>query len=53
MTTIRDDMEKACGPDYSRKGVFQDHNCWRCKSGELPCVKGNPRDCETLHARND
>jgi len=42
-------------PDYSREGVFQDHNCWRCKSGALPCIKGkgNERNCDTLHARND
>jgi hypothetical protein len=40
-------------PDYSRKGVFQDHNCYRCKNGTQPCIKANPRDCDTLHARND
>jgi len=40
-------------PDYSREGVFVDHNCWRCDSGKKPCIKGNPRDCDTLHARND
>ena len=40
-------------PDYSREGLFQTHNCWRCKSGTEPCVIGNPRDCENLHARND
>ena len=51
--------EKSCrdprDPDYSREGIFQDHNCWRCKSGALPCVKGkgNERNCDTLHARND
>jgi hypothetical protein len=40
-------------PDYSREGVFQDHNCYVCDSGKKPCVKDNPRDCDTLHARND
>lgn len=40
-------------PDYSRTGVFVDHNCWKCSSGEKPCVVGNPRSCEYLHARND
>lgn len=40
-------------PDYSRDGVFQTHNCWRCKDGTLPCPRGNPRQCENLHARND
>lgn len=42
-------------PDPSREGIFRDHNCWRCKDGALPCVKGKgrERDCDTLHARND
>jgi hypothetical protein len=41
-------------PDYSRQGVFQTHNCYRCKDGERACVRGgNPRQCEFLHARND
>lgn len=40
-------------PDYSRSGIFQDHNCYRCKNGEKPCVVGNPRQCEYPHARND
>ncbi len=40
-------------PDYSRSGVFINHNCWRCDSGRKPCIKNNPRDCDTLHARND
>jgi hypothetical protein len=40
-------------PDYSRPGIFADHNCWKCKDGKLPCAKGNPRSCENLHARND
>ena len=40
-------------PDYSREGVFVYHNCVRCDSGRLPCIKGNPRDCSTLRARND
>ena len=40
-------------PDYSRDGIFVYHNCWKCKSGEKPCVVGNPRQCEYPHARND
>lgn len=36
-----------------RPGIFNHHNCWRCHSGELPCVNGNPRGCEYPHARND
>lgn len=40
-------------PNYSRPVPFDYHNCWRCKDGENPCVKGNPRLCENLHARND
>lgn len=35
------------------QGIFRDHRCWKCNDGEKPCVKGNPRDCETLRARND
>lgn len=43
-------------PDPSREGVFRDHNCARCKSGAQPerCPNpGNPRNCDTLYARND
>ena len=36
-----------------RNGIFRDHNCWKCKSGEKPCVVNNPRKCEYPHARND
>lgn len=45
-------QERAMGPS-GRPGVFNDHNCWRCHSGELPCVNGNANRCEFLHARND
>lgn len=40
-------------PDPSRPGVFRDHNCWKCRDGQKPCVVGNPRNCENPHARND
>lgn len=40
-------------PDPSRPGIFRDHNCYRCKDGTQPCVKGNPNQCEYPHARND
>ena len=40
-------------PDPSREGIFRDHNCWKCHSGEKPCVVGNPRQCEYPRARND
>lgn len=42
-------------PDPRRFGEFRDHNCYRCKSGQIPCIKGvgNERDCASLHARND
>jgi DNA-binding transcriptional regulator YdaS (Cro superfamily) len=40
-------------PDPRRVGIFQTHNCSRCKDGALPCVRGQPRQCEYLHARND
>lgn len=41
--------------DPTKEGVFRNHNCYRCKDGALPCVKGkgNERDCSTLYARND
>ena len=41
------------GPDPTREGIFRNHNCWKCKSGEKPCVVGNPSHCEFPHARND
>ncbi len=40
-------------PDPTREGIFRSHNCSRCRHGEKPCVRGNPRQCEWLHARND
>ena len=40
-------------PDYSREGVFVTHYCWRCESGKKACAKASPRNCDTLHARND
>ncbi len=40
-------------PDHSRAGMFVYHNCWKCQSGEKPCVNGNPGRCEFPHARND
>ena len=36
-----------------RHGMFRDHNCARCRNGERACVRGNPRQCEFPHARND
>lgn len=40
-------------PDYSRSGIFRDHNCYRCQDGRKPCVNGKPNLCEYPHARND
>src|SRR5690348_9328018 len=40
-------------PDYSRPGIFSTHNCWKCRDGELICVRLDPRGCEFPHARND
>lgn len=40
-------------PDPDKDGIFRDHNCWKCKSGEYPCANGNPRRCEYPRARND
>lgn len=42
--------------DESKAGaIFEDHSCYRCDSGNKPCIKGKgrERDCDTLHARND
>lgn len=34
--------------------MFLDHNCWKCGSGDRPCVhRGGPSQCEYPHARND
>lgn len=33
--------------------MFRCHNCWKCDSGETPCVQGDPSQCEFPHARND
>jgi hypothetical protein len=43
-------------PDHEmvgRAAIFRDHNCSRCRSGERPCVNGNPNQCGWPHARND
>ncbi len=40
-------------PDPSRFGLFILHNCQRCLNGRRLCVRGNPTNCEYLHARND
>ena len=40
-------------PDPTKTGIFRDHNCYRCKDGERPCVQGSPNRCEFPHARND
>jgi hypothetical protein len=33
--------------------MFRDHSCWKCQDGTMPCVRGEPRQCEYPHARND
>lgn len=40
-------------PDHSRSGIFVHHNCWKCGSGQKPCVRGNPNGCDYSRARND
>jgi hypothetical protein len=40
-------------PDYSKQGIFVDHNCWKCQDGKLPCPQGRSLNCEYPHARND
>ncbi len=42
-------------PDHEMVGrapIFRNNNCWKCRSGELPCPR-NYRGCEFPHARND
>lgn len=58
MPTTKSDVEremaKAMGPrENPTHPMFRYHNCWRCKSGELPCKQGAPNRCEYPHARND
>lgn len=50
---IEADMARAMGPDYSRKGIFQTHNCAYCRDGELPCRQGAVHRCDNPRARND
>jgi hypothetical protein len=46
-------FERAMSPDMSRPDpFFQNHNCWKCQHGKLPCVQPG-RVCEYPHARND
>jgi hypothetical protein len=45
-------------PDHEMVGraeIFRNHNCYRCKDGALPCVRGKPHslNCDYPHARND
>jgi hypothetical protein len=43
-------------PDYSRPGIFADHNCWKCKDGRdlSRCpTPDHPGNCGFPHARND
>ena len=46
-------MDNAMGPDMTRAGIFQNHNCNRCSDGAKPCVQGGPHKCDNPHARND
>lgn len=46
-------MEPRANP---RQPIFRDHNCWKCRDGELPCTgrrDGDHGRCEYPHARND
>lgn len=47
---VEDGMEPRNNPQHP---MFRDHNCWKCREGERPCVAGNPNQCEFPHARND
>jgi hypothetical protein len=50
---LQADFERAMAPDYSRKGIFQTHNCAYCLDGELPCRQGAVNRCDNPRARND
>jgi len=53
----RELQERMMGPRKDpRQPIFRDHNCWKCRDGELPCTgrsDGNYGRCEYPHARND
>ncbi len=53
LAAVSQDKPDPRDPDHSRSGIFVHHNCYRCGSGEMPCVNGNPNQCEYPHARND
>lgn len=47
-------LEEALAPrENPAHPMFRHHNCWACKSGEIPCKKGNPSLCDYPTARND
>jgi len=51
--TLAEMQEQAMGPRPNpRQPIFRDHNCWKCREGELPCPS-NYHNCEYPHARND
>ena len=53
MTVPADTKPDPRDPDYSRSGIFVNHNCSRCRNGELPCKRGAPNRSDYPHARND
>ena len=47
-------FEKAMAPrENPTHPMFRDHNCAGCGSGERPCKRGNPSQCDLPYARND
>lgn len=51
--TPQEAFEKAMSPRPNpRQPIFRDHNCWKCRDGDLPCPS-NYSNCEYPHARND
>lgn len=48
---IQDPRDPRSGP--VAHPMFVNHNCWKCREGERPCVAGSPSRCEYPHARND
>lgn len=54
MKTLAEMQEEAMGPRKDpRQPIFRDHNCWKCRDGELRCAERDYGRCSYPHARND
>lgn len=51
---MAESAQRFMGPrDNPRHEMFRYHNCAQCQNGLYDCRRGNPRQCEFPHARND